>query len=290
MLMRGPSVSTLKTLPKSLIIVAALAPGFGGINLEDIAAPHCFLIESELRKRLDIPVFHDDQHGTAVVMTAGLINALRFVKKKPSDIKVVMIGVGAAGTACMLMLRDMGVTNIIGCDRQGALFEGRDNLNSAKAAFAAVTNPYRLSGSLSDLLVDADVFIGLSGPNIVSAEDLQKMAPDPIVFAMSNPDPEISPEEAGPHVAVMATGRSDYPNQINNVLCFPGLFRGCLDCQATDINDAMKMAAAEAIADCISDSERCADYIIPSVFDSRVAECVAEAVAKQAREEGLARR
>ena len=270
--------------------VAAIAPGFGGINLEDIAAPHCFRIEQELRKKLDIPVFHDDQHGTAVVMIAGLINALRLVKKEAADIKVVMVGVGAAGTACMLMLRDLGVRNIIGCDRKGALYAGRDGMNEAKAEFAAVTNEDKTAGSLQEVLAGADVFIGLSGPDLITAVNVQTMAKDPIVFAMSNPDPEISPEEAGPHVAVMATGRSDYPNQINNVLCFPGLFRGCLDCQARDVTDKMKMAAAEAIADCITPAELCADYVIPSVFDQRIADAVAEAVAQQARAEGLARR
>lgn len=270
--------------------VAALAPGFGGINLEDIAAPHCFRIERELKKRLDIPVFHDDQHGTAVVLVAGLINALRLVGKRAEDCKVVMAGVGAAGTACMLMLRDLGVRNIIGCDRKGALFDGRSDMNEAKAEFAALTNPDKIAGSLAQVLAGADIFIGLSGPKLLTANDVQTMAKDPIVFAMSNPDPEISPEEAGPHVAVMATGRSDYPNQINNVLCFPGVFRGCLDCQASDVTDKMKMAAAEAIASCIGDAELCADYVIPSVFDQRIVEAVAQAVAKQARAEGLARR
>ena len=213
-------------------IVTALAPGFGGINLEDIGAPNCFKIEQELRKRLDIPVFHDDQHGTAVVMIAGLINALRLVKKQAADIKVVLVGVGAAGTACMLMLRDLGVRNIIGCDRKGALYTGREGMNDAKTEFAAVTNADKTSGTLQEVLAGADVFIGLSGPNLLTADDIKTMAPDPIVFAMSNPDPEISPEEAGPHVAVMATGRSDYPNQINNVLCFPGFFAAALTAKA----------------------------------------------------------
>jgi malate dehydrogenase (oxaloacetate-decarboxylating) len=212
------------------------------------------------------------------------------VKKEAAAIKVVMVGVGAAGTACMLMLRDLGVRNIIGCDRRGALYAGRDGMNDAKTEFAAVTNADKVSGILQDVLAGADVFIGLSGPNLLEAADVQTMAQDPIVFAMSNPDPEISPEEAGPHVAVIATGRSDYPNQINNVLCFPGLFRGCLDCQTKDITDKMKMAAAEAIAGCITDAELCADYVIPSVFDQRIATAVAEAVAGQARAEGLARR
>ena len=270
--------------------VKAIAPGFGGINLEDISAPRCFEIEERLKQELDIPVFHDDQHGTAVVMIAGLINALRIVDKQPEDITVVMAGVGAAGTACMKMMKDLGVSKIIGCDRKGALYAGRDDMNSAKAAFAEMTNPQKAAGSLKEIIEGADVFIGLSGPNLLNADDIKKMAKDPIVFAMSNPDPEISPEEAGPHVAVMATGRSDYPNQINNVLCFPGIFRGALDCHAKDINDSMKMVAAQAIADCISEAELCPDYVIPSVFDSRIAEAVAHAVSEEARRCGLARR
>jgi malate dehydrogenase (oxaloacetate-decarboxylating) len=270
--------------------VKAIAPGFGGINLEDISAPRCFEIEERLKQELDIPVFHDDQHGTAVVMIAGLINALRIVDKQPENITVVMAGVGAAGTACMKMMKDLGVSKIIGCDRKGALYAGRDDMNSAKAAFAEMTNPQKAAGSLKEIIEGADVFIGLSGPNLLNADDIKKMAKDPIVFAMSNPDPEISPEEAGPHVAVMATGRSDYPNQINNVLCFPGIFRGALDCHAKDINDSMKMAAAQAIADCISEAELCPDYVIPSVFDSRIAEAVAHAVSEEARRCGLARR
>jgi malate dehydrogenase (oxaloacetate-decarboxylating) len=223
-------------------------------------------------------------------MIAGLINALRIVDKQPENITVVMAGVGAAGTACMKMMKDLGVSKIIGCDRKGALYAGRDDMNSAKAAFAEMTNPQKAAGSLKEIIEGADVFIGLSGPNLLNADDIKKMAKDPIVFAMSNPDPEISPEEAGPHVAVMATGRSDYPNQINNVLCFPGIFRGALDCHAKDINDSMKMAAAQAIADCISEAELCPDYVIPSVFDSRIAEAVAHAVSEEARRCGLARR
>ena len=268
--------------PEAIInTVAAIAPGFGGINLEDIAAPNCFRIEQELRKRLDIPVFHDDQHGTAVVMTAGLINALRLVKKDPKDIKVVMVGVGAAGTACMLMLRDLGVTNIIGCDRKGALYAGREGMNEAKTTdFAAVTNTDKASGTLQEVLAGADVFIGLSGPNLITAADVQTMATDPIVFAMSNPDRN-QPRKPGRTWPSWQPARSDYPNQINNVLCFPGLFRGCLDCQTKDITDKMKMAAAEAIAGCITDAELCADYVIPSVFDQRVATAVAEAVAQK---------
>jgi len=269
--------------------VKAIAPGFGGINLEDISAPRCFEIEDRLRAELDIPVFHDDQHGTAVVLIAGLINALRVVGKQPADIRVVMAGVGAAGTACMKMMRDLGVHSIIGCDRKGALHTGRTDLNAAKRHFAELTNAEQRSGTLKEMLAGADVFIGLSGPGLLQPADLQTMASQPIVFAMSNPTPEILPEEAAPHVAVMATGRSDYPNQINNVLCFPGIFRGALDSRARDITEEMKMAAALAIADCISPAELCAEYIIPGVFDPRVAEVVAAAVSAQARRQGVVR-
>lgn len=272
-----------KTTDEIVAAVKAIAPGFGGINLEDISAPRCFEIEQRLRKELDIPVFHDDQHGTAVVMTAGFINALRVVGKQVEDVRVVIAGVGAAGTACMQMLRDLGVRKIIGCDRKGALYVGRSDMNPAKDGFAAMTNDARIAGTLNEVLVGADVFIGLSGPGLLTAEDIKKMAPSPIVFAMSNPEPEITPEEAYPHAAVMATGRSDYPNQINNVLCFPGIFRGALDTRARTITEGMKMAAARAIASCIGENELCADYIIPGVFDNRVCEVVAAAVASEVR-------
>ena len=273
-----------KTSDEIVAAVKAIAPGFGGINLEDISAPRCFEIERRLREELDIPVFHDDQHGTAVVMTAGLINALKVVNKKAEDVRVVMVGVGAAGTACMHMMRDMGITNIIGCDRAGALYVGREEqMDEAKKAFAAVTNPERKQGPLTEVIKGADIFIGLSGPGVLRVEHLQSMAKDPIVFAMSNPVPEIMPEEAAPHVAIMATGRSDYPNQINNVLCFPGIFRGALDCRAQTITEDMKMAAAKAIASCISDADLCAEYIIPGVFDQRVSKLVAEAVASSSQ-------
>lgn len=273
-----------KTSDEIVAAVKAIAPGFGGINLEDISAPRCFEIEERLKAELDIPVFHDDQHGTAVVMVAGLINALRVVKKEPESVRVVMAGVGAAGTACMDMMRAMGIHQIIGCDRQGALYRGRENMNTAKQRFAEDSNPDLIKGSLKEVLNGADIFIGLSGPGLLDAADLQTMAKDPIVFAMSNPVPEIMPEEAAPHVAVMATGRSDYPNQINNVLCFPGIFRGALDCRARSITEGMKMAAARAIADCISPAELCAEYIIPGVFDTRVPQVVAEAVVAEVKE------
>ena len=271
-------------------IVKAVAPGFGGVNLEDIAAPRCFEIERRLAAELDIPVFHDDQHGTAVVMTAALLNALEVVGKRPEDLKVVVAGVGAAGTACTDMMLGLGVRNVVGVDRQGVVYAGREGLNAEKAAFAARTNPDRLRGSLADAMHGADVFVGLSGPNLLTVDDLKVMAPDPIVFAMSNPDPEIAPELAYPHVAVMATGRSDYPNQINNVLCFPGLFRGALDCRARAITEGMKTAAARAIAAVIPRDSLAADYVIPSVFNKRVAPAVAAAVTEAARADGVARR
>lgn len=271
-----------------IAIVKAISPTFGGINLEDISAPRCFEIEERLRRELDIPVFHDDQHGTAVVCTAALINALRVVDKQPENLKVVVAGVGAAGTACTDMMRGLGISNIIGCDRQGIVHTGRNDLNTAKRNYAERTNPEGLTGSLSDALHNADVFVGLSGPNLITVEDLKAMASGPIVFAMSNPDPEIAPEQAYPHVAVMATGRSDYPNQINNVLCFPGLFRGVLDCRATTITEEMKMAAARAIADVIPPEALSADYIIPSVFDKAVVDAVAAAVQEAARAEEIA--
>ncbi len=262
-------------------IVKALEPGFGGINLEDISAPRCFEIEKRLVEELDIPVFHDDQHGTAVVVTAALINALKVVGKRANEIKVVVSGVGAAGTACSKMIMRLGVTDIVACDRKGAIHRGREGLNEAKQWFVENTNPYGEQGSLSDVIVGADVFLGVSGPGLLKVEDLKVMERDPVVFAMSNPTPEIMPEEAEPYVAVMATGRSDYPNQVNNVLCFPGIFRGALDSRARCINEEMKMAAAKAIADCIPNEHLRRDYIIPSVFDTQVAVKVADAV-KQA--------
>ena len=270
--------------------VKAIAPGFGAINLEDISAPRCFEIERRLREELDIPVFHDDQHGTAVVTTAALINALKFVDKKVEDIKVVVSGAGAAGTACSKMILQLGVKNLIGCDSKGAIHPKRNDLNSSKRWFADSTNPNQDSGTLKDVIAGADVFVGVSAPNVINQEDVKCMAKDPIVFAMSNPDPEISPDEALPVVAVMATGRSDYPNQINNVLCFPGIFRGALDCQASTINEEMKLATAHAIAGTVKESHLCADYIIPSVFDSSVAPKIAKAVRDAAIKTGVARK
>ncbi len=269
--------------------VRAIAPGFGGINLEDIAAPHCFEIERRLQEELDIPVFHDDQHGTAVVVSSALINALKLLDKKPESIKVVILGAGAAGTACAKMIKQLKVDNIVACDRNGAINKSRDDLNDAKQWFADNTNPEGLKGSLSEVIAGADVFLGVSGPRQLSVDDIKKMAKNPVVFALANPIPEILPEEAGPHVAVMATGRSDYPNQINNVLCFPGLFKGALDCLATHINEEMKMAAAYAIANCIEEEHLQPEYIIPSVFDAKVVENVSAAVVEAARESKAAR-
>lgn len=271
--------------------VKAIAPGFGGINLEDISAPRCFEIEERLVKELDIPVMHDDQHGTAVVVLAALLNALKVTGKKPQDLKVVVSGVGASGVACSKIIMAAGVKNIIGLDRNGAIYRGRtEHMNKMKEWYAENTNPGGLQGHMADVIEGADVFLGLSGPGTFSVELLKKMAKDPIVFALANPTPEILPEEAGSYVKVMATGRSDYPNQINNVLCFPGIFRGALDCRARVINEAMQLAAARAIQSIISDDELSVDYIIPSVFDKRVAPAVAKAVIEAAYETGVAKR
>ncbi len=271
--------------------VKAIAPVFGGINLEDIAAPRCFEIEARLKKELDIPVFHDDQHGTAVVVLAALINALKVVNKKMAAIKVVVSGTGAAGTAVTKMLRQGGVKNIIGCDIYGAVYRGRtENMNEALKWYADHTNPENLRGSLSEVISGADVFIGVSAPNVLSVEALKTMASDAIVFALANPMPEIMPEDAALHAKVIATGRSDYPNQINNVLCFPGIFRGALDCRATDITEEMKLAAAHAIASVIHEDQLQADYIIPSVFNRQVTPAVAKAVKEAARRTGIARK
>jgi len=271
-------------------IVKAIAPGFGGINLEDIAAPRCFEIEQRLREELEIPVFHDDQHGTAVVTTAALINALKVVGKNVEKIKVIVSGAGAAGIACTKMIMHLGVKNLIVCDSKGAIHSKRTNLNPSKNWIAENSNPEKESGSLKEVIAGADVFLGVSAPNIIGQKDVKNMAKDPIVFAMSNPDPEISPEEASPFAAVMATGRSDYPNQINNVLCFPGIFRGALDCRSNTINEEMKLAAAHAIAGVVDDAHLNADYIIPSVFDTTVAKKISESVQAAAYKTGVARR
>ena len=270
--------------------VALLAGSFGGINLEDISAPRCFEIVRKLKERCDIPVFHDDQHGTAVVTAAALLNALKFTGRKIEDIKVVMSGAGAAGSAIIKLLIELGLKNVIMCDRKGAIYEGREGLNEEKAKMAAITNREKQAGSLADVLKGADVFIGVSAPGTVTEEMVKTMAKDPILFPMANPVPEIMPDlamKAG--AAVVGTGRSDFPNQINNVLAFPGIFRGALDVRAKDINDPMNAAAAHAIANLIDESELRADYIIPDPFDPRVKEAVSAAVAKVARETGAAR-
>ncbi|MGF9712780.1 NAD-dependent malic enzyme [Paenibacillus naphthalenovorans] len=272
-------------------IVKSIAPAFGGINLEDISSPRCFEIEERLKKELEIPVFHDDQHGTAVVMLAGLINALKIVNKQISDIKVVFSGVGAAGVACTKMLIAAGVKHIVGATRSvGIINRNATYENPMLQWYAENTNPDNVTGTLSDAMKGADVFIGLSGPGVITVDDLKKMAKDPIVFAMANPTPEILPEIAEPYVRVMATGRSDYPNQLNNVLCFPGIFRGALDCQATIINEEMKLAAAYAIASIVEDAELNEQYIIPSVFNNRVVEVVRRKVIQAAVDTGVARK
>ncbi|MGZ4692030.1 MAG: malic enzyme-like NAD(P)-binding protein [Acidimicrobiales bacterium] len=269
--------------------VVRLAPTFGGINLEDIAAPQCFEVEERLKELLDIPVFHDDQHGTAVVVLAALENALKIVDKKMIDLSVVIAGVGAAGVAISKIIMEAGVPNVIGTDRQGAIFDGRGELNPAKQFFAENTNADRRQGSLAQVLAGADVFIGVSGPGLLTADDLRTMGSKPIVFAMANPDPEIRPEEAAGIASVIATGRSDFPNQINNVLCFPGIFRGALDAGATTITEGMKLAAANAIASAVDEDDLSPDFIIPSVFDKRVVSLVAQASAEAAVREGVVR-
>ena len=271
--------------------VALLAGSFGGINLEDISAPRCFEIERKLKQRCDIPIFHDDQHGTAVITLAGLLNALKVVGKKIEDIRVVTSGAGAAGTAIIRLLISMGLQNVIMCDRKGAIYEGREGLTDEKADIARLTNREKKQGSLAEVIVGADVFIGVSAPGALTKEMVQTMAKDAIIFACANPTPEIFPEEAKAGGAkVVATGRSDFPNQVNNVLAFPGIFRGALDVQASDINDQMKIAAAYALAELVSEDELCADYVLPAAFDPRVGPAVAKAVAQAARDTGVARK
>jgi malate dehydrogenase (oxaloacetate-decarboxylating) len=271
-------------------IVKAISPTFGGINLEDISSPRCFEIERRLQAELDIPVFHDDQHGTAVVILAGLLNALRLVEKNLDSIKVVVCGVGAAGAACIEMLLAAGVQRLVAVDRCGALVPGTDYQHPTLNRIAARTNPERLSGPLANVIKGADVFIGVSGPGVLTLNDIQQMGPDAIVFAMANPEPEIDPELAEPVVRVLATGRSDYPNQINNVLCFPGIFRGALDCRASRINDEMKLAAARAIASIVTENELNEQYIIPSIFNEKVVQQVRSAVITAAIQTGIAKR
>ncbi|MBP5152986.1 MAG: NAD-dependent malic enzyme, partial [Lachnospiraceae bacterium] len=270
--------------------VRLLAGSFGGVNLEDISAPRCFEIERRLKECCDIPIFHDDQHGTAVVVLAAMINALKIVKKDIHDIKVVTSGAGAAGIAIIKLLISMGLKNVIMCDRKGAIYEGREGLNEEKIEMAKITNINKEKGTLAEVIKGADVFIGVSAPGTVTKEMVATMAKDPILFPMANPVPEITPDEAkAGGAAVVGTGRSDYPNQINNVLAFPGIFRGALDVRAKDINDEMKVAAAYAIAGLVSDAELNPEYIIPNAFDERVGKTVAKAVREAAVKTGVNR-
>ena len=286
-----PICLATKDVDEIVTIVKAISPVFGGINLEDISAPRCFEIEERLQKALDIPVFHDDQHGTAVVVLAALLNALKVVKKRLGDARIVITGAGASGIATAKLLMKEGAKHIIGCDRAGAIYAGRtENMNSMKEWFAKHTNPRKARGTAGEALAGADVFIGLSGPGVVSLKDIKAMNRNPIVFAMANPVPEIQPEEAGPFVRVMATGRSDYPNQINNSCCFPGFFRGMLDVRAKRVNDQMKLAAAHALASIVAKGELSEEYITPSMFDARVVPTVAAAVAEAAVKSGVARK
>lgn len=285
-----PICLATKDVDEIVRTVKLIAPGFGGINLEDIGAPRCFEIEEKLKKELDIPVFHDDQHGTAIVVLAGLINALKVVEKKIEDIKVVVNGAGAAGTAIAKLLVSSGVKNLIACDKAGILYRGNENVDEAKRELAKVTNPDNIQGTLADALVGADVFIGVSAPGVVSQEMVRAMNKDSILFAMANPTPEIMPEEAKAAGArVIGTGRSDFPNQVNNVLAFPGIFRGALDVRAKEINEEMKIAAAYAIASMIKDEDLNDNNVIPYALDRTVAANVAEAIKKAARESGAAR-
>ena len=279
-----------KDVDEIVHMVALLAGSFGGVNLEDISAPRCFEIERKLKEQCDIPIFHDDQHGTAVITLAGLLNALKVVGKKIEDVKIVTSGAGAAGIAIIKLLMSMGLKNVIMTDRTGAIYEGREGLNPVKEEMAKITNFNHEKGTLAEVIKGADVFIGVSAPGTLTKEMVQTMAKDAIIFACANPVPEIFPDEAkAGGAAVVSTGRSDFPNQVNNVLAFPGIFRGALDVRASDINDAMKVAAARAIAGLVSDEELNSDYILPAAFDPRVKDAVAQAVAQAARDSGVAR-
>jgi malate dehydrogenase (oxaloacetate-decarboxylating) len=270
--------------------VKRIAPAFGGINLEDISAPRCFEIEERLKEELEIPVFHDDQHATAVVVLAALINSLKVAGKEMKNLKVIVNGVGASGVACAKILMSAGVKNIMGCDSKGIVHEGREDLNASKRWFAEHTNPEGRTGELDEAVKGTAFFLGLSVPDVLTVDHLDSMAEDPIIFALANPDPEIRPELAMGHARIIATGRSDYPNQINNVLCFPGIFRGALDVRAREISEEMKLAAAHAIAEVIPEENLSEDYVIPSVFNERVAPTVAETVSEAGKESGMARR
>jgi malate dehydrogenase (oxaloacetate-decarboxylating) len=290
-----PICLNTKDVDEIVETVERISPTFGGINLEDISSPRCFEIEQRLQESLDIPVFHDDQHGTAIVTLAALINSCRLTGREMKDLEVLMVGAGAAGVAVAKILMDAGVTSIVACDRYGAIHTGREDygagsMNTPKRWLAENTNTGRRDGSPREVIEGTDLFVGLSGPGIIDAADLQRMNPEPFVFAMANPNPEVKPEEAAPHVRVMATGRSDYPNQINNVLAFPGVFRGALDARAAAISEEMKLAAAEGIASVVEDDELDEDYIIPSVFNRDVTQAVASAVrevAERSRESAL---
>ena len=284
-----PLCLATKDVETIVATVRAIAPGFGGINLEDISAPRCFEIEERLRDELDIPVFHDDQHGTAIAVLAALVNALRVVGKKLEDVRIVTTGCGAAGTAVTKILLAAGARHIIGCDEHGALYAGRPGLSKAKRDYADLTNPECESGTADEMLVDADVFIGVSVPGAVTRAGIGRMAQDAIVFTLANPRPEIDPEEIDDLAAVIATGRSDYPNQINNVLVFPGVFRGALDTRASAITKEMELAAAHALAGVIPSDQLSADYIVPSVFDRSISALIARAVAEAAVRSGVAR-
>lgn len=279
-----------KSVEEIVNTIYLISGSFGGINLEDISAPRCFEIERQLKEKCDIPVFHDDQHGTAVIVAAGLINALKVTGKKIEDIKVVVNGAGSAGIAITKHIMNVGVKNVTLVDSKGIICEGDKRLNSEKSYMATITNLEHKTGTLADAMVGADVFLGVSAPNVVSEDMVKSMAKDPIIFAMANPTPEIMPDlakKAG--AAIVGTGRSDFPNQINNVLCFPGMFRGALDCRATDINEEMKVAASYAIANIVTEDKLCADYIIPDATDKRIGKAVAQAVIKAARDSGVAR-
>lgn len=269
--------------------VRNISPPFGGINLEDISAPRCFVVEQRLRRELDIPVIHDDQHGTAAVVLAALVNVGRFLKRDIKKFRIVIVGAGAAGSGTTRMLASYGIRDIIVCDREGTIYDGRKHMDPYKRALAKKTNPRKIRGSIADAMKGAHVFIGLSVPNVITPDDVRGMAKDPVVFALANPDPEIAPEDALPIVRILATGRSDYPNQINNMLSFPGIFRGLLDVKARGVNDEVTFAAARAIAHSVKDDELHEDYILPSIFDRKVASSVAHAVAEAAKKTGISR-
>ncbi|MEK6693177.1 MAG: NAD-dependent malic enzyme [Nitrospirota bacterium] len=286
-----PIVLNTKATDEIIRTVQNISPGFGGINLEDISSPRCFEIEKRLRESLDIPVIHDDQHGTATVVLAAFINVARLLKKEPSEFNILMVGAGAAGTATAKTLLAYGAKNIILCDRAGSIYRGRiEDMDPHKEELSRITNPNNLKGKISDIIDGSDLFIGLSAPNVLTPDDIKKMSKDPVVFALANPEPEIAPEDALPLVRVLATGRSDYPNQINNMLAFPGLFKGLLDIRAKGVNEEVKFAAARAIAYYLEEDELSEDHILPSIFDKKITLAVAHAVAEDAKRTGLARK